>query len=366
LLKTVKSIYNSHIRGDGCEHVIVMLSVISIFLPFYITAVVVAAISIRALVLKNRRKEIFAGIDGKLIVAFALINIAAPIVFKNYLGVACFFGVVLILVYALYLRSVMNKSLFEKAADVMAFMSITSAVVALLQRLSGVGRTPSVFFNPNYYGAIITMVSLICLYRLIIKRGNPVFLLFSLALNALGLLLCNCQSAFFSIALGVFVLLLITKKYKIVIAFVALGLVCLPLLPYILPRLSGAFENISIRATIWNAGLKGFLETPFFGRGMMGYMQIFEKFGGQKNFHCHNMFIDLLLSFGVVGVVPLIWFVLRPVIKAFKEKSPVFISVLAAVLLHSLTDVTLAFVQTGALAAVLVAIPYLDENKKNG
>ena len=361
MLKTVKRLISDFVLGENREQMVVTLSVVSIFLPFYITALCLAFVVIRAFFVKEVRADMLRGIDIKLILAFAVINVFAPIVFKNYYGIACFVGVCAILLYTLYVRSVTNDMHFDRLCDVMAFMSITSSVVAVFQRFFGVVRTASVFFNPNYYGAIITMVSLICLYRLIVKRGNPIFLIFSLLANMLGLLLCNCQSAFFSIVLGVFVLIILTKKYKAVIAFVVLGALCLPLLPYILPRLSGAFENISIRASIWNAGIQGFLENPAFGRGMMGYMQIYEKFGGQKNFHCHNMFIDLLLSFGVVGAIPLVAFVMKPVIKAFKEKSPLFIAILAAVILHSLVDVTLAFVQTGALAAVLVAIPYINE-----
>jgi len=318
----------------------------------------------RAFFVKEIREKIIKSAGARFVLEFAFINAFAPIFFKNYYGIACYVGVCVILLYSLYVRVLVDKICFEKISNTICFMSITSAVCAVFQRLSGVERTPSVFFNPNYYGAIITFVVLLCIYRLIIKNGNPIFTLFTLAANLLGLLLCNCQSAFFSIILGVFVLLLLTKKYKIVIAFAVLGLISLPFLPYILPRISGAFENISIRATIWNAGIRGFLDNPGFGRGMMGYMQIYEKFGGQKNFHCHNMFIDLLLSFGIVGNLPLIAFVVKPIAKAFKEKSHLFIAVLAAVLLHSLVDVTLAFVQTGALAAVFLAIPYINEKEK--
>jgi O-antigen ligase len=94
----------------------------------------------------------------------------------------------------------------------------------------------------------------------------------------------------------------------------------------------------------------------------VGYVQIYEKFGGQKNFHCHNLFIELLLSFGIIGVAPLAAFVARPIKKAFKSKyAPLSFAVLGTVLLHGLTDVTLIWIQTGALAALFLSLPYIKE-----
>ena len=358
---TVKSLFLSLFKCENREQNILTLSVMSIFLPFYITAAVLLFVVIRAFFVKEVREKMLKDKGASLVLDFAIINVFAPICFKNYYGIACFVGVCAILLYALYARAVIDTVCLEKISNTICFMSITSAVCAVFQRFMGTARVSSVFFNPNYYGAIITFVILLCVYNILEKKGNLALNIFAILANLLGLLLCNCQSAFFSIILGVFVLLLLTKKYKIIIVCAVLGVVCLPLIPYILPRLSGAYENISIRATIWNAGIKGFLENPAFGRGMMGYMQIFEKFGGQKNFHCHNMIIDMLLSFGIVGTIPLVAFVIKPIAKAFKQKNALIISVLAAVLLHSLVDVTLAFVQTGALAAVFIAIPYIKE-----
>lgn len=361
MLLTVKNLFLSLFKCENREQNLVALSVMSIFLPFYITAAFLLFVVVRAFFVKEVREKMLKGKAAILILDFAIINVFAPIYFRNYYGIACFVGVCAILLYALYVRTVVDSICFEKISNIILLMSITSAVCALFQRLMGTERVASVFFNPNYYGAIITFVILLCVYNILETKGCLALNIFAILANLLGLLLCNCQSAFFSIILGVFVLLLLTKKYKIIIVCAVLGLCALPLIPYILPRISGAYENISIRATIWNAGIRGFLDNPAFGRGMMGYMQIYEKFGGQKNFHCHNMFIDMLLSFGIVGCIPLVAFVVKPIAKAFKQKNALIISILAAVLLHSLVDVTLAFVQTGALAAVFIAIPYINE-----
>jgi len=365
MLAWAKSIYSDKIRGSTTEETLVMLAVISIFLPYVLTAVVVSAVAIRAVLLKDTRKAIFAGIDGKLLVAFALINAATPFVFKNYFGAGCFFGVCIILIFALYLRTVMTERLFERIADAAAFMSMCCAVVARIQRVRPSFRSPSVFFNPNYYGAVIAFMVLLCLYRLIRNHGNRAFLLTAVFINFYGLLQADCQSAFFSIILGACLLVLFTKRYKffVLVASASVAVICLlPWLDFLFPRIGNAEGNLALRATIWEAGVKGFLETPLFGRGMMGYMQIFEKFAGSPNYHCHNIFIDMLLSFGIIGAIPLVWFVLRSALaERGKKSAPLFFALVAAVLLHGLTDVTIAWIQTGALAAVFMSLPYIKE-----
>lgn len=347
------------------EEKMILAVAASIFLQFYLTAAVLVFLFLRVVLIKDIRKEVLKGTDFKLALIFIPLNIIAPIYFKNYLGLACFFGVFAILILCLYFRSFMNEMLFIKVCDVIAFFSMTSAIVARLQKIDPKFRSASVFFNANYYGTIITFVILICVYRLLTKNANIGFMLITIAFNFYGLLQADCQSAFFSIALGVWLLLLFTKKYKtfaFLSVLLAIGLIFISKLTFIMPRITDAFENIMLRSKIWSAGIRAFLETPFIGRGMMGYLQIYKEFGGPKNYHCHNLFIDMLLSFGVLGSIPLVAFVTRNVKAAFKKKfSPLFFSVALAILLHSMVDVTIFWIQTGALLAILLSAAYIKE-----
>ncbi|MBQ8337754.1 MAG: O-antigen ligase family protein [Oscillospiraceae bacterium] len=364
-----KGLYQNYVKDNSTEENLVLLSVAGIFLPFYISAAVLLFVTVRALCLKNTRKMFFSGLDIKFVAAFAVLNVITPFVFKNWLGVACFAGFVLMLVYALYLRTVITERLFSKIGNVIAFMSLIPAFFStFISDPRHDMRSPSFFFNPNYYGAAITFVILLCVYRLLTERENLVLLIIAIVANLYGLWQADSQSALFSIAFGVLLLLLFTKKFKtfvivtVVLVLGALALIFVPQLDFLLPRISGAVENITKRMTIWQAGIQGFFENFLFGRGLMGYVQIYEKFGSPKNFHCHNLFIDLLLSFGIIGVAPLAAFVARPIKKAFKSKyAPLTFAVLGAVLLHGLTDVTLIWIQTGALAALFLSLPYIKE-----
>lgn len=365
----VRDIYKAYVRCGSTDQKLVLLSVASIFLPFFVTAGALILVVIRALCVKQTRKMLFSGLDIKLVLAFALVNAITPFVFKNYLGAACLVGFVFLLLYALYVRAVITESLFEKVANTIACMSIIPAFFStFISDPRHDMRSPSFFFNPNYYGAAITFVILLCAYRLLSQKKNRALYVVSMVANLYGLWQADSQSALISCALGVLLLLIFTKRYKTFAVVMALGIlgalaiIFIPQLEFLLPRISGAAENIMKRATIWEAGIKGFCENFLFGRGSMGYLQIYERFGSPKNFHCHNLFIDLLLSFGIIGILPLIAFVLRPIKKAFKSKyAPLFFATLGAVLVHSLTDVTLIWIQTGALAALFISFPYIEE-----
>lgn len=360
-----KGIFAKYIKGDSADETAALLAVASLFLPYIISAIVLIIVIARALILKESRQKIFAGKDVKIVLVFMLLNAAAPIYYKNYLGIACFLGISGILFFGLFLRSVMTEQLFNRISDASAYMSMVAAVAAsFIKAPEHDMRSPSFFFNPNYYGAMITFVIILCAYRIISKQGNLFFLLAAIAVNVYGLLMADCQSAFFSIAFGIWLLLLFKKCYKsfaVVSALAVLGIVFLPHLTFIMPRISGALENIMKRADIWNAGFSAFLETPFFGRGLMAYKQIGVEFGGPYNNHCHNIFIDMLLSFGVIGSVPLLIFVVRNILEIKGKKiMPLILSLLGATLLHGLVDVTLIWIQTGAFALFLLSAPYMQ------
>lgn len=349
------------------EEIYVLILTAGIFLPYVLSGIILAYMFFRALLVKDLREKIVKNSDFKFILIFFALNLISPILHKNFLGLACFVGVNAILILMLYLRSVMNEKLIQKSFDVMAFMSMTSAIVAHLQISKEVERAPSVFFNPNYYGAVITLVVLICFYRILKKQSNIPFMLITILVNFYGLLKADCQSAFFCIVFGVWLLLLFNKKYALFAITSVIGvlmIVFLPKLTFLMPRISDFVHNLSLRADIWRIGIEAFKEDVLFGRGMMGYFQVYKEYGGRKNFHCHNIVIDLLLSYGIIGGVPLVWFVVKNVVKAKGKKyAPLIFSVVGAVLLHSMVDLTIAWIQTGMLASLILSCVYIENRK---
>lgn len=344
------------------EQRLLLLTAVSIFLPYVLCAVVLATATLRALLIRSLRQQMFAQPGARWVFVFALLNFFSPLYFKNLPGVACYFGALLLMCYLLYCRVVMTPRLFQCIADAAGFMSMCCAVVARLQKITPAYRSMSVFMNANYYGMIIEFMVLLCLYRLLLNNGNRFYLIAIILMNLYGLKMADCQSAWFCIAFGALLLLCLTRHFRIAAAVAAVGAVGLLLfyskLTILMPRLWAADSNLAIRAGIWQAGWKGFLQSPLFGRGMMGYMQLWQQYGSQPNYHCHQLALDLLCSYGAVGSVPLVAFVVRR-LRVFwrKNGAPLIWTLTAVVLLHGLVDVTIAWVQTGALAVVFLALP---------
>lgn len=357
-----------YLKGENREQTIIIFAVASLFMPYIISAVVLLFVCIRALVLKNVRNSIFRDVDFKFVVLFFALNFISPLIFKNYLGFACFLGVNVMLIFSLYLRKYLTQGLVYRIFDVVSLLSISCAAVStFIKAPEHDFRSPSVFFNPNYYGTMITFVILICFFRILKRKGNIIFNIVTILANIYGLLMADCQSAFFAIGFGAVLMLLLTRHYKTFALFLGvgiIGIVCLPYLTFIMPRISGAVDNILIRSEIWKAGIMAFCDNPFLGRGMMGYLQIYKEFGGPKNFHCHNLFIDMLLSFGIVGSIPLVSFVSKNLVKCAKNKAlmPLLMSIFASIMLHSLVDVTVFWIQTGGLAAFLLSTAFAENN----
>jgi hypothetical protein len=53
-----------------------------------------------------------------------------------------------------------------------------------------------------------------------------------------------------------------------------------------------------IRTNIWLEALDGIRRYPLFGVGAMGYLHLSEL---HKYYHSHNMLLEMLISFGIVG-----------------------------------------------------------------
>lgn len=81
---------------------------------------------------------------------------------------------------------------------------------------------------------------------------------------------------------------------------------------------TGKNNGLTGRDTIWEHALTEFGEHPLLGIGIGGFHS---KYG----YYCHNLFIDMISSFGFVGVFLLILGVIFFVKKYFEEKNKLFI-----------------------------------------
>ena len=73
-----------------------------------------------------------------------------------------------------------------------------------------------------------------------------------------------------------------------------------------------------MRVNIWRLAVRMFLKAPVFGRGLLSYWFFSPEYAGQDlGFEvrvttcAHNLLLDGLLSFGVVGIALVGWYLIR-------------------------------------------------------
>ena len=342
-----------------------LLFATSIFLPYYVTILAVVVLGSMVLFHWERAHAAFCDVRAKVIMGFCPAVGLISMVYRNYFGALCALFLFLLLALGFYLRSGMTRQLFHKLLDLVCIGSVLSFLVAGIQKLFFLPTHPeyrpvSTFFNANHYATIIEFVVLIALYRLSHRTGHRKFYIGIIAINLAGLYLTGSMSSLAALSCAALVFLILKGKNKLalgvvgaVLAFAVFAL----MFPEIFPRVDMIDHTMGQRLDIWQVALRGIQETPLFGQGPLTYMNICEQFGGLPVIHSHNLFLDTILNYGLFGSLFLFFCALsqlRVIIHRLKNNvctsmNFLILSVLAAVLVHGVTDVTIFGIQTGPL-----------------
>lgn len=357
------------INADTDRFLVLVLTA-SIFAPFYIGMLCVIGIAMMTMINCKKRVRAFAAPYTKFLFVFLIVTFFVAATYGNYIGMAYSILIYAVVSCALYVRSVMTRSLFNDAMDLICVGSIWCLFIALYQKASSFAAAPdlrpmSVFVNANYYGMIIEFVVLVALYRIFTNSELSAFYFAVIGLNLIGLYLTASFSSFMALFCAVLLMLLLKKRRRgalfflgAVAFFVALSIA----FPQLLPRGSEALDRtLAQRLSIWSTAIRGIEQHPFFGRGVMAYQMIYDQFSGYKTYHSHNLILDMLLNFGVVGfsavgvylAVQAKLLLLRFRSNICSEMNILLTSAFAAVFVHGLTDVTILWIQTAALFALI-------------
>lgn len=349
-----------------------LLLTLSIFAPFYFSLVAVCGVALMTVINYRVRVKAFRAPYTKLIFGFLIIWFFVAAIYNNYLGMAYTMLIYAIFTAGLYLRSVMTRSLFHEALDAACVGSLWCAAVAVLQKFATLASAPnyrpvSVFTNANYYGMMIEFIVVIALYRIFTNPARTSFYAAVMGANFVGLYLTASCSSLVAMLCAVLVMILYKNNRKLTAAFflaVAAGVAVSLLFPVILPRSSDAIETtLSQRISIWMTALHGIRQHPLLGRGAETYQMIYERFGGYKTYHSHNLALDMVLNFGIVGtsVVCVYLFLQVRLLAArirhnvYSEMNVLVFAALAAIVVHGITDVTILWIQTALLFFLLVS-----------
>ena len=334
--------------------------------------------------------------------AFTLYLAALSLWQNNLLGLlACGF-LLLIAIYFTYLRFVMTPLLLEVLMWIVGLGSLLSLyyttidfygpnTVALyaffikyiplgFSFISGVAGDPnpaSTFVSSNFYGHISAFIALLSVaiiaqsirtfrqlwgYKLIKVLG----FLGILGVNLVALNLTESWSAHLGLVAGLFVFALVWDWR--VFALISVGVLAIAaiqpdVLIEIFPPTTDWVSSATYRFNLYEAAWTEILKHPLIGRGLYTYPSVYTLYDTGYQVHTHNLFLEFLLSAGVVGAIGFGLYITSVIGSSFalwrKKGHPwmaLVLGVLALEAANGMTDAVIVFPQSFVLLCLVLLI----------
>ncbi len=356
---------------------LIYVAFVSVFLHFAITALVILALGFTILAKKEMRQAAFSYKGRLSFTIFTAYTLVIAAIYGNLIGVGCSILFFLIVIISYYARRILRRKCLELGLDLCCVMSIIITVCAVIDKLFNL-NTPGYrctlwFFNTNYLSTLMATVIIICGYKVITYNSHVFFYYLTAVFCALTMYFCGSMFAFVEIFVGVFILLFLNRKHFMIALMLFVVCFCLVILycvPDIFPRLSESNITTDNRINIWNTSMELIQKSPFFGHGFLSYYLLSGSVeGAYPTTHAHNFALEPILSFGVVGTVLLLiflWSYFKKVIECKEllrdnKVTILILSVSSAIIVHATTDMTMLWIQTGLLYALIFAGIGIDE-----
>lgn len=351
---------------------LVMAAAASIFLPYMISGVILVSIAIYIAINKQTREICLVHKEFKGILYFQLFFQMISLIYGNWMGVLAGFAFTLAAILGIFQYHVMTAELYEKSLSIMCVFSCFSTVYALVEQAMISGgylhyeRVCSIFFYPNYFATISATVVLISAYKLLTRQGNRYIFCTAIVMNLINIYLSQSMFGWVEVLAGISVMFFVLRYYRLLASFVGAALVGIALIlvinPDVIPRISQANLTLSMRFQIWRDAILYIKEAPLFGKGTMTYAYNTLQTGKIVP-HSHNMMLESLLNYGILGSAVLIGAVFKYLLSVIKrcyyqgniKITSLILGVTGAALVHGITDITLMWLQTLPLFVFLLA-----------
>ena len=351
------------------------------FLPFYIT-LIIHAIELIILLKRGELVEAYKNTKASYFILFfcALLAIVS-LFYQNYLGILVTVGILMLGSFAVYYRQHISAESFEFFMDTTLILSLVAALVAIIQyfiilhrfNIDGFeliifntpkNRVDSFYFNANYYAMMIEFWVGIAFYKILRltqeehvnfkKIGGYCIIIL---INLFTLVLSGCRTAWPAMLAGLAIMLLFAHFYKLFGLIAAGGMASAGFLfthkSYI-PRASNITKYLGVRQKIWRAALASIKDHPLFGEGPLTYMHIWKQYNGHNTQHAHNIFLDPPLSFGIVGILVILPYLISCIKRTYitykLHKNDTLVALIIGLIvmtyIHGLLDYTIFFIQT--------------------
>ena len=362
--------------------------ILSIFLPFYLFVVIFISYLLW-LVYTGEMKGILKRLSQHPVLLFFIAySTAISLLAQNVMGVVSSVAMFLFTIFFYYYQSQLTPKFFRLTIEGVLASSVLAAVFAALEHFQIVkkfdytflsprmqvwhqNRAEVAFFNPNYYGIICCFCIMIGFYLISTTklRWLRIFSMIAIFANLFGLNFTQNRTAFPAIIFGAIIYLFTTIKnwraFWLSIGVFGVGLAFL-FSSDLGVRMGTLDSSMEERVSIWNAGMALFKQNPFWGEGPLTYMHSFPRIGAPYHEHAHSIYIDTILSYGVVGTVLLGIASSTPVrmlidMSQVPSKRPIlglYLSFLTVVAVHGIFDLALFWIQSSFIfLLVMCSLP---------
>ena len=358
------------------NEIVLLLLTTSIFLTVYAEVLALILLPIYIFVTKQqfiffRRKE-----DLIFLSIFWILSMVVTIIYGgNLLDYLIGIGMIFVFVAMIFVTYTMTQRMFRVILSFCCIMSVPCFLIACAQRWAGItwsygARYSSVFYNPNYYAFFIALVILFCIYNIVKSENKTSKILYAILIpiNIVALYMTECRTTFVVVVLTCPIMLGFCKKKRwlyiylgVIAALLLAGLLFGDTLTWI-PRMDSIFADLQKRFSIWEGAIESIKDAPLFGRGYNSYVRINDLYGSYSAHHAHNLILELLLNFGIIGTLVLLFYFIiniKKIIHLHRQNKchtryALTISVIVSVILHGFLDITMLWPQTGLLLMYIV------------
>ena len=362
--------------------------ILSIFLPFYLFVIIFISYLLW-LVYTGEMKGILKRLSQHPVLLFFIAySTAISLLAQNVMGVVSSVAMFLFAIFFYYYQAQLTPKFFRLTIEGILALSVFAAAFAALEHFQIVkkfdytflsprmqvwhqNRAEVAFFNPNYYGIICCFCIMIGFYLISTTklRWLRIFSMIAIFANLFGLNFTQNRTAFPAIIFGAIIYLFTTIKnwraFWLSIGVFGVGLAFL-FSSDLGVRMGTLDSSMEERVSIWNAGMALFKQNPFWGEGPLTYMHSFPRIGAPYHEHAHSIYIDTILSYGVVGTVLLGIASSTPVrmlidMSQVPSKRPIlglYLSFLTVVAVHGIFDLALFWIQSSFIfLLVMCSLP---------
>lgn len=322
------------------------------FLNAFLSVIATVVGAIYLLLQSSQRKAIFSDTINIITSFFIIMTLVVGLVYGNVVGTfACLFFACLFVLMA-SLRAVITRRHFEDLITCYLVYSVFAVAVAIIEKLlnsdNALYRTCSTFLNPLYYSYFVALAAVMATYRLVVSTRAKLVHSLVLIANILGMFLSGGRLPWMGMFLGCLAVLLLCKRYKLMLVFSAV-IGVMVLLAALFPdvelfatlRLSSIDSGYNMRIPYWKRAIECFEQSPVAGQGFLAvlnssigdnldlFSQFFKTFNLADFFadmksrgwmlHAHNILFDLISCFGILGTLMLLFCIIRYLSKMYRN-----------------------------------------------